>query len=529
MAIISREVGLRAVLAIPILSGLFGAVCILARMELTTPIVLIHCYATGIAILLGDLLRRTIGSQMWAVFVLVVDLLLVMRVPRVYSKIPVIVATIWIMLVAVEQTVRFGLFDLPGTYPQSFRREQLSTDCDVLPCPERFDVAIEGAVGSLLMFAVDFIATRGFADEVLQEQESMQNTIAIVEEIATRLGAYDIDTVATLLEWKQEDLPEAMYAALQRLEHNLRVYKPYLPATCLQYEYRATAQEEKTSVAESCSSSVVSIKSPAAMVYPFMEMRSTLVVVNLQRSADLVADAINFSMTFTQMMDSVVANVTNMKGMVDVFVGNTVHCSFNASQRCVTHPSSAVTAMKRVMWDLGNTFPVNVGIATGAVFRGDMGCVTMRRFNILGRLIFDVAGVERAGRVLGSRALCTYTSFTEVESEHSVRLVPRMMDFRRGSGLTRVAEVDVETAPSAHGGNCEPEWMYALEASGREWRQYNIAVNKLLSGASVEEAVRLAEGKGPALEEAIAAVRGGTFKGSAPLVVESGGQWAWSG
>ena len=64
----------------------------------------------------------------------------------------------------------------------------------------------------------------------------MKCTINTVQEIAMLLAGYDVEKVAELLEEHGGELPEGMTTALRKLEQNLRVYKAYLPQTCLPYE-----------------------------------------------------------------------------------------------------------------------------------------------------------------------------------------------------------------------------------------------------------------------------------------------------
>ena len=227
-----------AVYVLVLTASLIGIVIVLLRQHLTTTVVcaVVAFYVLGL--LLGDLYFRAFGRLMWPILVLTVDYLLVMQVPTRYSAGLVCLTCCWLLLMFLEGEFRFGLFDLPGTSPQSGehgRREyyEKQLDCETLPCAAgqsgTFGVAIS-------VFIIDFVATRGFARDILKEQATMQRTINVVQEIASLLAKYDVEGVAEMLKVQRDELPEEMHATLQRMEENLRKYRPYLPAALFEEE-----------------------------------------------------------------------------------------------------------------------------------------------------------------------------------------------------------------------------------------------------------------------------------------------------
>ena len=212
--------------------SLGGALLVLCRVRLTTPVIVCTAYVVTVALMLADLSARTINHTYWPSFVLVLDFMIVLQVQERYSIVLVCGAFLWLVVVGLEETYRFGLFDLPGLPSQegehgrrAYYREL--TECENLPCATD-TMKYMGA--SLSVFVVDFIATRGFARSLLKEQESMERTINTVQEIASLLAGYDVEQVAELLKAHEGDLPEGMTEALRNLEENLRKYRPYLPA-----------------------------------------------------------------------------------------------------------------------------------------------------------------------------------------------------------------------------------------------------------------------------------------------------------
>ena len=68
---------------------------------------------------------------------------------------------------------------------------------------------------------------RSWYSQVLKEQAAMERTISVVQEIASLLAKYDVEGVAEMLKVQRDELPEEMHATLQRMEENLRKYRPY--------------------------------------------------------------------------------------------------------------------------------------------------------------------------------------------------------------------------------------------------------------------------------------------------------------
>ena len=217
-----------------VILALSAAMCaVLCRVPLTTGMVVGTLYVATSGVFLWDLNGRVLSLAFWPILVLIVDMLLVMQVPTRYSLGLVGVIVMWLMLLGVEESFRFGLFDLPGLPPQDGeygRRDLMNRRfrCDTIPCTRPFPSVV--AVTAVGVFVIDFIVTRSFARDVLKEQASMERTINAVQEIALLLAKYDVEGVARMLAARGSELPEEMYETLQTMEQNLRRYKPYLPA-----------------------------------------------------------------------------------------------------------------------------------------------------------------------------------------------------------------------------------------------------------------------------------------------------------
>ena len=468
------------------------AYCVLAvvcKVPITNRVLVCVSYAYAAGVLCGDFATRAgIGAPTWPFMVLIIDFMLVMRVDARYCFGLVCFTVAWLVLLFAEERLRFGLFDIPGTVSEDRRWSTLheTVDCTTPPCPRDTSTA---TLVSLQVFVVDFVATRGFASDILKEQECMQRTISAVQEIASLLAGYDVEQVAVLLETHEGALPSEMTLALRTLEENLRMYKAYLPKTCLPFgetessDAGSNSQESSTtcSLVDSAENNVGVLRSQRLGLAP---ATATLMVLNVKDSLCMLSEEHTcFTDLFTGVLAKTLVEMDMQRGMVDTFIGDRVHCSFNASRRCGNHAASALHTAARMVRASVCATQVNIGIATGKVLCGDMGCAMMRRFSMVGTLLRDVQSVERAGRVLGCDVLCNRICFSDAECEHQLRLVPCKVEFATGC-VAVVAELMVSAADASdHNLNTQSanEWMYAIGGK-KDWDDYNRAVEGYLKG-----------------------------------------------
>ena len=511
-----------------VLLGFSIPICaVLCRVPLSTRVVVGTLYMITCGILMLDLSGRAVFREGWPLLVLIIDMLLVMQVPKVYSLGLVCFIVMWLLLLGVEESFRFGIFELPGMpekegeYGRLYYMQE-KFDCETPPCPVPFPSP--PLLIAVAVFVIDFIVTRGFAHEVLKEQASMERTINAVQEIASLLARYDVEKVAELLEEHEHELPEGMTVALRALEKNLRSYKAYLPQTCLLVdedsevectEYASTERTEQDCTEQTASSESGSTNGalPAANVrhvaLGLTSVKATLLTVNIKNTLRLVEqDSAHFSSFFTTLLLKTLQATESYRGMVDVFVGDRVHCSFNTSKQCANHATSALHTATMLLRGL-KLSQVNIGVASGKVLRGDMGCEVMRRFSMVGTLVRDVHGMERAGRILGCDVLCNRMCFSDAECEHEMRLIPCKVEV---SATSDTPEVVAELLPGNEEAEHETEeWMYQI-GKNSEWENYNTTVRKYLKGdvsaAAVEDA-----GQGCPCERSPLNVHPSTVKG----------------
>ena len=207
----------------------------------------VFMYIGGACIAAGDLSDRTIGQEAWPMLVLILDMLLVLRVRERYTMWFVGMVVVWFFVLSLEAGYRFGLMDLPGLESNAKRKEEYEKtwQCESPPCARGFSYASEHLMTQVAVFVIDFVATRGFARQVLAEQAAMERTIATVEGVTRLLAKYDVDAVDRMLTQREADLPALMFETLKQMEENLRQYRPYLPAALFEEVENAGSEERQ--------------------------------------------------------------------------------------------------------------------------------------------------------------------------------------------------------------------------------------------------------------------------------------------
>ena len=235
----------------------FAALALKVSSELLHALLYVTLSMTCLCIAMADVFfSGTYLMSTWPLFVVVVDLTLVLRLKRGYSLAVVVCVVLWLAVSGAEKVWRFGLYDVPLSRPAADRLEIFMdrSDCTTLPCGVEVVDAMVATLLGVFVFLIDFIATRGFAEEVAREQGRMQHTIATVQHIATLLASYDVDMVSEILTRTKSDLPSSMHTALAVLEQNIRAHRPYLPTALIErlYGVESVATNSLLSRSEVC-------------------------------------------------------------------------------------------------------------------------------------------------------------------------------------------------------------------------------------------------------------------------------------
>eukprot|EP01061_Rhynchopus_euleeides_P009470 TRINITY_DN18662_c0_g1_i3.p1 TRINITY_DN18662_c0_g1~~TRINITY_DN18662_c0_g1_i3.p1 ORF type:complete len:621 (+),score=106.72 TRINITY_DN18662_c0_g1_i3:100-1863(+) len=503
-----------------LISSVPMALACICRVHITPFMVSAFIGAYAVGIIVVDLNIRTMwGTSVWSAFVLLADLALVMRLGSRFAAGLVGTLGLWVVINFCEDVYRFGLFDVPGTASSEYRWKQIeqSSDCSTPPCPMGFNQAFLELFVSLIVLLVDFAATRGFAEEVEKEQAAMARTIETVEVVAQLLAGYDVDEVSKLLALTDGVLPSALHDALRSLEHNLRTYRPYLPKSCLP---EMAAEECESALAasvtgNSCANSYASESSSRVSLLMVRKLgvvkpaSATMLIANVRNTLhQLSVDSNAFSDVFDTLLHITMKAVEGRRGLVDVFIGDRIFASFNTSRACAVHATSASHAAKGIIRGTRRTADdmfVNIGIATGTLLCGDIGCVEMRRFSLIGSLSVVASGMERAARAFCLDVVCNKGTKLDAEHEHAFLLVPRLVRLVKITACGKTDHVE-DTVEGDYPGSTfcahelctavdeavgPEEWLYEIGRQAARWAPLNRAVDAFVNGATIDEARQL--------------------------------------
>eukprot|EP01063_Lacrimia_lanifica_P018486 TRINITY_DN2538_c2_g3_i1.p1 TRINITY_DN2538_c2_g3~~TRINITY_DN2538_c2_g3_i1.p1 ORF type:complete len:767 (+),score=176.25 TRINITY_DN2538_c2_g3_i1:78-2378(+) len=196
-------------------------------------LILVAAVGLLVAVLCSDLGQRVSGESSWAIVVIIVDFLLVLRAPRWMAQALIGVVIVYLFVVAMERGYRFGLFDTWGLMPQERRREYFC-DCEALPCAISVRTTLGDFMSASAVLLLDFFITRSFATAMTTEQERMAQAIEVAEAVAARLVAFDLEAAKDhLATGGAAALPPSFVRAFENLLANLDGYRPYLPAALI--------------------------------------------------------------------------------------------------------------------------------------------------------------------------------------------------------------------------------------------------------------------------------------------------------
>eukprot|EP00754_Rhynchopus_humris_P003572 Rhum_TRINITY_DN11881_c0_g1::Rhum_TRINITY_DN11881_c0_g1_i1::g.47591::m.47591 len=183
-----------------------------------------------VAALMLDFSTAVSRSRQWALVIVIVDILLVLRSPRVHSGVLVSITLVYLAIMKAEELYRFGLFDLPGL--RNYEDRLLWCHCPEPPCAiANYSAAAADYTMICTVFLLDFFITRGFAQQVETERCKMEASVEIADKVASCLARFDLELAGQLLAESSEEgqLPPELHSHLATLLRNLRQYRPYLP------------------------------------------------------------------------------------------------------------------------------------------------------------------------------------------------------------------------------------------------------------------------------------------------------------
>ena len=475
----------------------------------------------------ADLHKATEGAagRLWPINVVLVDVALLCEVPHFVSFLLIILVIAYLSVVAFESSLRVGIFDLPGTISQS-QRYNSGCGCDTLPCAIPLAESYGAFFSQAAVLLIDFVCTRGFAEAALSERCRILTSIETAHMVAKSLAKFDLHSANELLTNIDTDVPDGLRDAFLLLLSNLNSYKPYLPQSCLPFEFTDDIQSVKTmsstpsddcqmehSLAEFkqsklCNNSLTDSSRSSdpgcsrTLSLPVRVCRlgkalkhhnASLFIVNITHSITVLEGSPEqFSNLISSLVSCTADIVTKNKGTTDIFLGDRVFANFGAARKCFTHCASCLKASQTVVSHMKEVLQhyqgpsyapdINIGMASGTLMCGDLGCEVMLRFSTVGRLALWVGVVERAGRMLNVPLIADQTMYAELKhcTEMKASLQPVLFD-----GIVNLLfEVGIVSADSS-----TAEWMYQLASIGSgKWEKYNGLLLRMLSKKNTSSA-----------------------------------------
>eukprot|EP00659_Diplonema_papillatum_P008644 gene8644-13369_t len=442
-------------------------------------------FAAGctISVSLLDLAVASKGTsqfRLYPCFVLVLDTLIVCRTHTNVITLFVVIACSWMLLTALEDFTRFGLYDIPGlTVPQSERK---LVECDMLPCPLKVGEALSRCFNAAVVLVLDFLLTRGFALQVQEEKSRMRRSISVARDIARALADFDLGFAEKELIAAEQagHLPNEFRVVLETLLGNLQTYQPYLPHSCLPCYVDGT---------EPSSTSVVSVNEEGSEA---MRMSKLSTQYRMARCAGVACVTANirdslvawgrdengflraFEATLAIFIDAVVQN----RGVSDSLLGDHITASFNAFRPCHSYAVAACRAVCSAIRQPGE-LSLNVAIASGKAACGVAGCGEMRRPVIFGSAPLLANAYERQGRARDLAIICDQPVQTDVWMFFDMRMLPLLVTIEKKKDRqpTRLYSINPFELPET-----EQEWMYAVDESASPALAYNEIVRLYLDG-----------------------------------------------
>ena len=113
---------------------------------------------------------------------------------------------VYLVVIQLEEYLRFGLFDLNGLAP--YEERVCQGGCEKPPCPRSAYMTVGILLTNLAIFLLDFYFTRGFALQVQREREKIAATVTAAEQVAESLALLDLD--AAEVRQHSEDVPPSL-------------------------------------------------------------------------------------------------------------------------------------------------------------------------------------------------------------------------------------------------------------------------------------------------------------------------------
>eukprot|EP01060_Flectonema_neradi_P000809 TRINITY_DN1049_c0_g1_i11.p1 TRINITY_DN1049_c0_g1~~TRINITY_DN1049_c0_g1_i11.p1 ORF type:complete len:759 (+),score=131.43 TRINITY_DN1049_c0_g1_i11:81-2357(+) len=174
------------------------------------------------------------GSGIWPIAVLVLDLVLVCGLPDRVAKSMIAYLVFYLFLKSLEAIFNFGLYEVTSPEYRFFKECLNLSDeqVEALPCKQTWKFAILLGLAASATLLLDFHVTRNFATGLRSEQQKMKSSIDLAEEVVSALVRFDLDDAKISLACSNRT---PLTETLEQLIANLEKYRPYLPDSMFEF------------------------------------------------------------------------------------------------------------------------------------------------------------------------------------------------------------------------------------------------------------------------------------------------------
>ena len=430
------------------------------------------CYTSVMLIVILDF-NATVGdkTRIWALLVIILDVLLVCRIRNRAAIVSLSVLTLYLVIMAVEGAIRFGLFDITvGTYDYDERFEKCT--CDKPPC--KTSTGFQTMVWLLTLY-IDFGVTRSFSKQVLTEKEKIETSVMITATVAEYLAAFNLEDAEECL-CGADNLPNSLKCALQSILNNLQLYKPYLPMSCLPDKVKIAQIVDNESESISCMSSAYLASSVTTSVsnlstskkvginlkVPLRRGRIAALLLSFSTPSALLESMSDFELQHKTVLEVALRIIPTVSGMVDFFLGNRIYVSFNASRKCssfaVAAADAALLCQEALKIEIPFQHGITIAVSRGQVMLGDLGTDMMRRFSIIGDVCSKLTHMERYATSKSIDCMVDHEIAESLQYVFSLSIILELLQFNFSSKTSIIWELLRKSVEDV-----SEEWMYAID------------------------------------------------------------------
>eukprot|EP01064_Diplonema_japonicum_P001779 TRINITY_DN11197_c2_g1_i1.p1 TRINITY_DN11197_c2_g1~~TRINITY_DN11197_c2_g1_i1.p1 ORF type:complete len:613 (+),score=71.74 TRINITY_DN11197_c2_g1_i1:27-1841(+) len=485
-----------------LVNGTWGIVMILVFRKLSQCQAEVSVVFTIIALFCADLYWASLGHRLLPQLIITVNFLVVCGRRGFTCDIAVVLITVWLCVTGIEDVLRFGLYDLPGTAGTNDRNEVFICSGDY-PCKRTVGFTTVSVSMFWVLFMYGYYFTRIYTAQAEKDTILIHASIQAAKKIAVSLSEFNLDEAEATLTG-EEDLPSELRECFYMILGSLRGYRPYLPQSCLLLKtihdnscdeeditttatVSAMARTPSTTKRTITSNVALSLRSVGSLsTNPLVQSNRSIVdlkkktvsviVTNLRGTLESLEDSfVVFSRVHSNMTSNAMSIFIKYKGILETFIGDSLTASFNAIKACVNHKTAAVQSALLLKESMKDNL-IHIGVTTGVASCGDLGCEGMRRFSTIGRVAAWGHTLQRIGREINKPILCDNSVKLDVCMMFQVKVILQMVVYpKRGSTAPAFLWEIIPTDTPDSGG----EWLYDLP-SNPTLEQFNEAAVEYL-------------------------------------------------